>query len=70
MSDYNAGRVAAEYEIEMANIEARRGRYSNVPTEVERERERFKEWARKAETRAFLLEVNRIRRCAMYAKMQ
>lgn len=69
MSDYNAGRVAAEYKLEMADIDARKGRYSNIPTEVERERERFREWARKEETRAFKLELEHIYRCAMYATM-
>ena len=43
-------RTIAEYKNEMADCDDRRGRYSNIPTEAERERELYLEAARKAET--------------------
>ena len=39
----------AEYEIEMAEIESRRGRYSNIPTESERIIEKMREEAHRAD---------------------
>ncbi len=48
MSDYR--RERAELELELVTVESRRGRYSNIPTELERSIEKNREELRKAST--------------------
>ena len=70
MTLYDLRRERAEYELELAEIEARRGSYCNVPTEAEKAREAFQEYARKADTEVWKKCIlPGINRRAMYATM-